>query len=172
MYFPEPDCPFYRATVFSNYSPYNVPDASGFWSLMLEVSESTEKPVESGKLVDSAIAGALANRLIESPAEIADLWTYRAEYGYPTPSVNRDGLLDVINPELERLGIFSRGRFGAWRYEVGNQDHSFMQGVELIDRLSAGIKEKTVTTNRWAAESNRPFALHGDARAISRHAQL
>ena len=27
MYFPELDCPFYRVTVFSNYSPQNVPDA-------------------------------------------------------------------------------------------------------------------------------------------------
>ena len=25
LYFPEDDCPFYRATVFSNYSPYNCP---------------------------------------------------------------------------------------------------------------------------------------------------
>jgi protoporphyrinogen oxidase len=172
MYFPEPDCPFYRATVFSNYSPYNVPDASGFWSLMLEISESPEKPVESGALVDATIAGSLATRLIESPAEIADLWTYRAEYGYPTPSVNRDSLLDAINPELERLGIFSRGRFGSWRYEAGNQDHSFMQGVEVIDRLSAGIVEETVATKRWAAESNRPLAFQGDTHACGRHAQL
>ena len=27
LYFPEDDCPFYRATVFSNYSPYNCPQA-------------------------------------------------------------------------------------------------------------------------------------------------
>jgi len=25
LYFPEPDCPFYRATVFSHYAPSNVP---------------------------------------------------------------------------------------------------------------------------------------------------
>ena len=28
LYFPEPNAPFYRATVFSNYSPKNCPDAS------------------------------------------------------------------------------------------------------------------------------------------------
>lgn len=34
MYFPEGDCPFYRVTVFSNYSPKNVPDAGTEWSLI------------------------------------------------------------------------------------------------------------------------------------------
>jgi hypothetical protein len=27
LYFPEDDCPFYRATIFSNYSPNNQPGA-------------------------------------------------------------------------------------------------------------------------------------------------
>ena len=45
IYFPEPQVPFYRATVFSNYSPNNAPP--GHWSLMAEVSESPEKPVDA-----------------------------------------------------------------------------------------------------------------------------
>ena len=28
LYFPEDDCPFYRATIFSNYSPNNQPSAN------------------------------------------------------------------------------------------------------------------------------------------------
>ncbi|MHC4481897.1 MAG: protoporphyrinogen/coproporphyrinogen oxidase, partial [Planctomycetota bacterium] len=43
MYFPEANCPFYRATLLSNYSPANAP--SGHWSLLLETSESPEKLV-------------------------------------------------------------------------------------------------------------------------------
>src|SRR5207302_339770 len=38
MYFPQPDSPYYRVTVFSNYSPNNVP-GRGYWSLMAEVCE-------------------------------------------------------------------------------------------------------------------------------------
>merc|ERR1711988_1784092 len=31
LYFPESNCPFYRATIFSNYSPANVPNPSKHW---------------------------------------------------------------------------------------------------------------------------------------------
>jgi hypothetical protein len=36
--------PTHRVTVFSNYSPCNVPDEN-CWSLMAEVCESAAKPV-------------------------------------------------------------------------------------------------------------------------------
>ena len=45
---------------------------------------------------------------------------------------------------LEARGVYSRGRFGAWKYEVSNQDHSFAQGVECIDHLRSGAPETTL----------------------------
>jgi protoporphyrinogen oxidase len=143
MYFPEYNCPFYRTTVFSNYSPNNVPDAGRFWSLMAEVSESRHKPVDRARLVDSVIQGMLATKLIESPNRIASVWTYSAVHGYPTPFLGRDAVIEPILSELETLRIYSRGRFGAWKYEVSNQDHSLMQGVELVNCLAFGTPEVT-----------------------------
>jgi hypothetical protein len=52
--------------------------------------------------------------------------------------------LQSVLPALANSGIHSRGRFGAWKYEVGNQDHSLMQGVELVNRVALGIPETTV----------------------------
>jgi protoporphyrinogen oxidase len=144
MYFPEDDTPFYRATVFSNYSPNNVPDIRRYWSLMLEVAESSAKPVEREKLIDSVIEGLINTHLIETRNEIVNVWHYRAEHGYPTPSLRRDEALDQLLPALEQYGIFSRGRFGAWKYEVSNQDHSLMQGVEIADRIANGAEEQTL----------------------------
>lgn len=143
MYFPEDNCPFYRATVFSNYSPNNVPDISRYWSLMVEVSESPYKPVDRAGLVDSVVAGLLATKLIDSPNDIASIWTHTACHGYPTPFLGRDQLVEPILAELEKVNIYSRGRFGGWKYEVSNQDHSLMQGVELVDRLAFGTPELT-----------------------------
>ena len=49
--------------------------------------------------------------------------------------------LSVIQPYLESLGIYSRGRFGAWKYEIGNMDHSVQMGAEVADRLVLGSPE-------------------------------
>jgi hypothetical protein len=74
---------------------------------------------------------------------VAGTWHRRLAHGYPTPWVGRDAVLDSVDPALRAKGIFSRGRFGAWKYEVSNQDHSFMQGVEAVDRILTGAEEHT-----------------------------
>jgi protoporphyrinogen oxidase len=145
MYFPEGDTPFYRVTVFSNYSRYNVARPGAQWSLMAEVSESPAKPVRQSTLVDDVIAGFRRCGFIDAGTPIATRWHRRLPYGYPTPWLGRDEVLEQVQPVLESRGILSRGRFGAWKYEVSNQDHSAMQGVEAIDRLLLGTPESTVT---------------------------
>jgi protoporphyrinogen oxidase len=160
IYFPEDNCPFYRVTVFSNYSPANVPDSRGNWSLMAEVSESPHKPVDPAQLPEQVIEGLLATRLIERRDDIVSRWQYRAAYGYPTPSLERDAALAEIIPFFEAHGVYPRGRFGLWKYEVSNQDHSFMQGVELVERLLHGRPEITAQNPQVANGGKHawPFA--------------
>ena len=165
IYFPEPELPFYRVTVFSNYSPNNVPHPGRQWSLMAEVSESrspaargwergeTITPGGGGAtIVQQVIDGLKAARLMEPDAVIESVWHRRVEHGYPTPFLQRDALLEQIEPVLDSTQILSRGRFGAWKYEVGNMDHSFMQGVEAVNRILFGEPE---TTLRLPATVNR-----------------
>ncbi|PIP95234.1 MAG: amine oxidase [Bdellovibrio sp. CG12_big_fil_rev_8_21_14_0_65_39_13] len=144
MYFPEDNCPFYRVTLFSNYSPMNVPDKGGpYFSLMVEVSESHFKKVRRDALVEEVIQGLINTKLISAQDQIVSKWQYFAEHGYPTPFLDRDTRLKKIIPTLDDLQIFSRGRFGGWKYEVSNQDHSFMQGVEWVNRMENNEKELT-----------------------------
>ena len=143
MYFPERHSPYYRVTLFSNYSPHLVPEGDGVWSLMAEVCESPHRPIDAAQLPTWTIQSMKRDGLIDADAKISSLWHRRLERGYPTPTIARDRALEVIQPALERLRIYARGRFGGWKYEVSNQDHSFMQGVELVERLIAGTPEVT-----------------------------
>lgn len=144
IYFPEDNCPFYRVTVFSNYSPNNVPDINKQWSLMCEVSESSVRKVDRKRVVEDVIDGALNTGLLSSRHVIDHTWYGFVEKGYPTPSLDRNRLIFPVLQHLEELGIYSRGRFGAWRYEVGNMDHSFMQGVEFVNRILVSGEELTL----------------------------
>ena len=166
LYFPEDDCPFYRATIFSNYSPYNQPadnvklptlqlaDGSKpesteaqegpYWSIMLEVSESSLKPVSNENLLKDSITGLLNTDMLKPTDQIVSTYHRRFDHGYPTPSLEREGVLKQLLPKLQRMDIYSRGRFGSWRYEVGNQDHSFMLGVEAADGIVNGAAELTL----------------------------
>ncbi|TAQ86228.1 hypothetical protein B7494_g5444 [Chlorociboria aeruginascens] len=165
LYFPEDNCPFYRATIFSNYSPHNQPHESvklatqqladgskpnssepkegPYWSIMLEVSESSMKPVDRANLLKDCIQGLVNTEMIKPTDEIVSTYNRCFYRGYPTPSLERDGVLKELIPKLQEKDIYSRGRFGSWKYEVGNQDHSFMLGVEAADHIVNGAVELT-----------------------------
>jgi hypothetical protein len=158
MYFPEDDTPFYRVTHFSHYSPNNVDDIAARWSLMAEISETPDKPVDTAGLPEATVAGLARAGLIESARQVTHVWTRRCDYGYPTPSLGRDAVLARLLPELRAAGIVSRGRFGAWLYEVGNMDHCWMQGVEAAHALLFGAPELTVWRPQWV---NQPHPTLG-----------
>lgn len=140
MYFPDADCPFYRATVFSNYSDRNAPP--GCWSLLLEVSHSSHRPCDTRRLTETCLDA--CRRLGLAHGAVRSTWHYHAEHGYPVPTLDRDDVLEEIRREIEPLGIYSRGRFGAWKYEVGNMDHSYMQGREVVERWLLDAAETTI----------------------------
>lgn len=111
---------------------------------MLEVSESSYKPVNQETLIKECIEGLINTDMIKPEDEIVSTYHRRFDHGYPTPSLEREGVLRELLPKLQDMGIYSRGRFGSWRYEVGNQDHSFMLGVEAVDAVVSGAVELTL----------------------------
>jgi len=88
---------------------------------MLEVSESSYKPVNHDTLLEDCIEGLINTSLLDPEDEIVSTYIRRFDHGYPTPSVERNGVLVEALPYLQSKDILSRGRFGAWKYEVGNQ---------------------------------------------------
>lgn len=143
MYFPESDCPFYRVTNFHNYSPNNVAIPGRQMGFMSEVSSSRHKPENLAGMQDQVIGGLRATTLVRRDDAIASTWEMNVEYGYPVPTLGRDRALAVVQPWLEERRVYSRGRFGGWKYEVANMDHSVMQGVEWAERMVQGLEERT-----------------------------
>ena len=162
MYFPEDNCPFYRVTYLSNYSPTMTPDKDRYYSLLCETSYSEFKPVDGKTIVQETIKGLISAGLMSEAdqKDIVDTWTYHANYSYPTPSVERDAILAQAIPFLESHGIYSRGRFGMWKYEVSNTDHTLMQGVELANRLIKGEAEQTIGLKYESTLDGRNAARH------------
>jgi len=145
MYFPDPNVPFYRVTYLSNYSPQVTP-GPGHFSLLAEVSSSSHKPEDADTVVDRTIEGMLDCELLtpeQAERKIVSRELMHVPYSYPVPTIGRDRALAAIQPWLMEHDIYSRGRFGAWRYEIGNTDHSVMMGVEVADHLVSGAEETT-----------------------------
>lgn len=132
MYFPEDHAPFYRATNFAKYSPANVPDAdtSTYCSYMTETSYSRYKDEPVDGLADRVEEGLRAAGVVEGSPDVLSMHVEDIPYAYPVPTIERDAALETMQPWLMKQEIYSRGRFGAWRYETGNMDHSVKMGVD------------------------------------------
>jgi hypothetical protein len=92
---------------------------------MLEVSESSMKPVNNETLLAESIQGlgvVLVADLVAPAAEAATgpdtLLLELGENLGESTTLEREGALTQILPKLQEKGIWSRGRFGSWRYEV------------------------------------------------------
>ena len=137
MYFPQDHAPLYRATNFAKYSPANVPDSdtATYCSYMTEMSDSKYKPEPREGLEERVEEGLRAAGVIEGRPEVVSMHTEYIEYAYPVPTLKRDAALATIQPWLLEHDIYSRGRFGSWRYEIGNMDHAVKMGIDAARLL-------------------------------------
>ncbi|AAR26880.1 FirrV-1-B5 [Feldmannia irregularis virus a] len=148
MYFPDEEVPFYRATIFSNYGRYNVPDSAHQYSLMLEVAESQYRKAPAD-LRTTCLAACRATNLTTASCRLVSEYHERLEYGYPTPTIGLEEYRDKVDEELEKSQIYSRGRFGTYLYQISNQDHSVMQGVQVVDRILFGATETVLRCSEY-----------------------
>ncbi|KAI6239659.1 Amino-oxidase domain-containing protein [Aphelenchoides fujianensis] len=144
LYFPDPNVPFYRVTFLSRYGEV-TPDSSKYWSVMCECARTPDDKTTAEEIRDLAVEGLITKSIIQRE-QIVSVYYTTLPYGYPIPTVQRDSELTRAHRALESQSIYSRGRFGGWKYEVSNQDHCFIQGKELADRLVLDIDEKLYRT--------------------------
>jgi protoporphyrinogen oxidase len=140
---PDASLPFWRVTIPSNFSPGNVPRGEPHYSILCETSRAPDLPAGiDDKLRQGVLQGLRQIGLIDDQP-VVSTFEQTLAHGYPLPFHGRDAALADIHAQLEPLGIFSRGRFGGWRYEVSNMDHAYMQGLEAVRRIMSGVPETT-----------------------------
>jgi protoporphyrinogen oxidase len=144
MYFPQDLAPFYRATNFAKYAAANVPgaDVERYSAYMTETSYSDAKPEPRAGLEERVDAGLRASGVVSGSPTVASIHVEDIPYAYPVPTLERDSALAIIQPWLMERQIFSRGRFGSWRYEIGNMDHSVKMGIDIARHLVSGAEEE------------------------------
>jgi UDP-galactopyranose mutase len=59
--------------------------------------------------------------------------------------LKRDDALAKIQPWLMANDIYSRGRFGSWKYEIGNMDHAVKMGIDAARLLVNDTPEELWT---------------------------
>ncbi len=92
---------------------------------------------------EEMLAGLIRSKILDESDRDRIISRYHrlVRYSYPIPTIDRDRALAILQPALMERGIYSRGRFGAWRYEIGNMDHSVLMGVEAANHIVSGEKE-------------------------------
>ncbi|WP_371792942.1 FAD-dependent oxidoreductase [Streptomyces sp. NBC_01471] len=163
LYFPGRETPFYRATNFSRYAPANVPgsDPGRYSAWMTETSLPAGTLLDGAALVEECDTALRRCGLVPDGAQRVSSHLELIPYAYPVPTTGRDAALGLIQPWLESHEIYSRGRFGTWRYEIGNMDHAVTMGQDIARRLVHGTAERIYTAPRPTARSATREAVHG-----------
>uniref|UniRef100_A0A914XM40 Amine oxidase domain-containing protein n=1 Tax=Plectus sambesii TaxID=2011161 RepID=A0A914XM40_9BILA len=146
VYFPSPELCFYRCTFLSNFSTHMTPDFDKYWSLLCEIGLRHDEQFDEEEILQKTIDGLISRNVFSSKEQVVDRWLCVLHYGYPIPTLTRDEELRKAHAQFEPKNIYSRGRFGGWKYEFANQDHSFAMGYEFIDRWLLQTPETVYNT--------------------------
>jgi protoporphyrinogen oxidase len=144
VYVPDDRAPFYRVTNFAKYSPAHVPqgDTARYCAYMTETAFGSDRQEPRDGLERRVEAGLEAGGFVAAGAEVASIHVEKIPYAYPIPTLERDASLAAIQPWLMERQIYSRGRFGSWRYEMGNMDHAAKMGSDAARRLVGAGREE------------------------------
>ncbi len=129
IYFPDADLEFHRISFPMNFSNDLVPEGTS--SIMVEISESDMRPIERKGLIARTIHQLRHIGVLREDDRILCSGITEIDPAYVIYGLDHDEVLNEIQHYLRERGIFSCGRFGAWRYL--NMDHAILSGKEAAE---------------------------------------
>ncbi len=133
LYFPEPEYPFYRIGFPMNFSP--TLGRPGCSSMYVEMSHRPTEQHSPEALLARARSGMERAGILRPDDEIVTADVKDLHYAYVYFDRHRARALPAILSELERRGIYSIGRYGAWEHT--SMEDAISQGKRLAERLAA-----------------------------------
>jgi protoporphyrinogen oxidase len=138
IYFPEPEFPFYRVGIASNFSSGVAPP--GCASLYVEVSEPAEQPPSEG-LEERVIAGLRRAGILASGQQVIFSLPVTIDPAYVIYDRHRRECLPALLSLLRERGVHSVGRFGAWEYS--SMEDALVAGRRTAEALGASLAHAT-----------------------------
>ncbi|MEK6543583.1 MAG: FAD-dependent oxidoreductase [Elusimicrobiota bacterium] len=132
-YFPENRYPFYRIGIGSNFAPASAP--MGTRSYYIEYAKRPGERFDYEKMRALTIAHMRDFGWMRRKDEIMTIHWNRIDPGYVVFTKERREFLPAFVAWLERHGITSTGRYGAWKY-------SFMEEAILDGKAAAEATHK------------------------------
>ncbi len=130
VYFPEPEFPFYRVGSASNFSDGVAP--TGCSSLYVEVARRRDEVIDVETLRVEVVEALRRARILRASDRIVVQDAQILDPAYVVHDHDRQRLLPRIMSVLDRYGIVSTGRYGAWEY--GSMETALSQGRQAARR--------------------------------------
>jgi len=131
IYFPERRFPFYRVGFCSNFSPFVAPEGTS--SMYIEFSAEPEARLDTARLEKTALRGLRECGLLKPSDELATKLWISIPFAYVIYDRHRSRVLPRIFAWLQKQGIETIGRYGAWKYSF--MEEAVLDGKRCAQRL-------------------------------------
>ncbi len=131
VYVPEEEFLFHRIGFTHNFSDHMAPE--GCSSVYLEISYDPVNGIDRGATVERCIEDMRRMGLISGKDDIEAVNIIDIPYAYVIFDNRRINALEHIRGALERMGIYSAGRFGSWEYL--SMEDAFMDGWTAAEKM-------------------------------------
>ncbi len=131
IYFPEPEFPFYRVGIYSNFSKFLAPEKTS--SMYIEVSSSPGSMKDPETVTKTSIEALKKCGILKKRDRILVKDYNTIEYAYVIfDKFHKKMLLEIIK-FLQKKHIISAGRYGGWTYS--SMEDSIIQGRQIARAL-------------------------------------
>jgi len=146
IYVPEPQFSMYRVGVLSNYSPEVAPSGSILLCAEIGFAGDGSNRADPAALRERVLADLATIGVVEPGWQLEFEHYGSIDCAYVIFDEVRRNVLPRILRYLERYGIHSIGRYGAWDY--GSMGDAVIEGRDCAERLNGLFRHSGSTDGR------------------------